>query len=275
MSAETKPSGRKAPKEVPISWEALEDAFENNAHEVHSYLHLDTGEVIRVVDGVADPAMHNRIMSDPTYLRVDPVSSREQYRWMERFIATVDEEGLRSKLLASIDGKGAFRRFKDVLMAYPLDRERWFTFRSERLRFCMEAWLTAHGIEAVDRPEWPVPTAEEVQEQVPELERPAQRARAAHTEALRQKLVETIELLPARELDAALAFLEFLRERKHVPRTRAKVAEAASSTADADVDALDDARDAESPASEARPKSEPAPKSDPAPKVEKRRKGAG
>ena len=38
----------------------------NNAHEVHSYLHLDTGEVIRVVDGVADPAMHNRIMSDRT-----------------------------------------------------------------------------------------------------------------------------------------------------------------------------------------------------------------
>ena len=42
-------------RDVLVDWEALEDAFENNAPEVHSYLHLTTGEVLRVVDGVADP----------------------------------------------------------------------------------------------------------------------------------------------------------------------------------------------------------------------------
>ena len=42
-------------RDVPVDWEALEDAFENNAPEVHSYLHLGTGEVLRVVDGIADP----------------------------------------------------------------------------------------------------------------------------------------------------------------------------------------------------------------------------
>src|SRR5580704_17178761 len=47
-------------REVPVDWEALEDAFENNAPEVHSYLHLTTGEDLRVVDGVADPQMHVR-----------------------------------------------------------------------------------------------------------------------------------------------------------------------------------------------------------------------
>src|SRR3954471_8250621 len=127
MSDEKKEARRK----LEISWEALEDAFENNAHEGHSYLQLSNGEVLRVVDGVADPAMHQRIASDASYLRVDPVSSREQYRWMERFIATVQEVDLRGRLVAAIDGKGAFRRFKDVLMAFPNDRERWFTFRTE------------------------------------------------------------------------------------------------------------------------------------------------
>ena len=212
-------------KEVPVSWEALEDAFENNAHEVHSYLHLDTGEVIRVVDGIADPGMHHRIMGDSTYLRIDPVSSREQYRWMERFIATVEDGEFRTKLLQSIDGKGAFRRFKDVLMLFPLDRERWFTFRSERLRACMEAWLTAHGIAAVDRPQWRVPTADEIAPtaEVPvEVDSPARRSRAAYTEALRKKLQLTVDLLPARELDAALAYLEFLQERRHLPRPGSK-----------------------------------------------------
>ena len=148
--------------DVPVAWEALEDAFENNAPEVHSYLHFDTGEVIRIVDGVADPSMHTRIMNDSRYLRIDPVSSREQYRWMERFIATVEDEELRRRLNIAIDGKGAFRRFKDALMSHPVDRERWFAFRSERLRACMESWLTAHGIKAVERPTWHVPSAEEV-----------------------------------------------------------------------------------------------------------------
>jgi hypothetical protein len=109
-----------ATKEVPVDWEALEDAFENNAPEVHSYLHLATGEVLRVVDGIADPEMHTRIASDANYMRVDPVSSREQYRWMERFIPMVDEPDLRDRLAQAIDGKGAFRRFKDVLMSQSL-----------------------------------------------------------------------------------------------------------------------------------------------------------
>ena len=120
-------------REVPVDWEALEDAFENNAPEVHSYLHLTTGEVLRVVDGVADPQMHVRIASDGNYLRVDPVSSREQYRWMERFIPMVENGELRGKLTQAIDGKGAFRRFKDVLMTYGLERERWFAFRKAHL----------------------------------------------------------------------------------------------------------------------------------------------
>src|SRR5687767_9907362 len=98
-------------KDVPVDWEALEDAFENNAPEVHSYLHLTTGEVLRVVDGVADPQMHVRIASDGNYLRIDPVSSREQYRWMERFIPMMNEDKLRTKLTQAINSKNTFHHF--------------------------------------------------------------------------------------------------------------------------------------------------------------------
>ena len=209
-------------RQVPVAWDALEDAFENNAPEVHSYLHMSTGEVIRVVDGIADPAMHARIAQDATYLRIDPVSSREQYRWMERFIATVEDSEFRTKLVQAIDGKGAFRRFKDVLMSFPVDRERWFQFRSERLRTCMEAWLTAHGVEPVERQQWDVPAADEVKED-PDPERAKARAtRGSQAEVQRQRLHELVDALPTRELDAATAFLEFLRERRHVPRATAR-----------------------------------------------------
>lgn len=223
-------AGNKTRRKVPVAWESLEDAFENNAPEVHSYLNTDTGDVIRVVDGVADPAIVSRMAHDPIYMRVDPVSSREQYRWMERYIATVEESDFRGQLVNAIDGKGAFRRFKDVLMNFPVERERWFAFRSERLRTAMETWLDAHGLDPVERAEWEVPTAEQVgvtvqpEEVAPPPEKPT---RAAAAKQNRQRLHQLVDLLPVRELDTALAFLEFLRERRPTPRTRAKTVEPA------------------------------------------------
>ena len=212
--------GARQAREVPVSWEALEDAFENNAPEVHSYLQLETGEVIRIVDGIADPSMHSRVMADARYLRIDPVSSREQYRWMERFIETLDDKEFRAKLAHSIDGKGAFRRFKDVLMGYPVDRERWFAFRSERLRACMDGWLAAHGISPVARPEWPVPSVDKVK--TSDADAPASVPPRPAADAQRAKLRHLVDALPVRELEAGIAFLEFLRQRKHPPRARAK-----------------------------------------------------
>lgn len=240
MPTETLPeastgTGAQDCKDVPIEWEALEDAFENNAPEVHSYLHVPTGDVLRIVDGVADPQMHARIAADTSYLRVEPVSSREQYRWMERYIPMVEDSELQEKLARAIDGKGAFRRFKDVLMTHGAEREKWFTFRSERLRIFMEAWLTAHSLSPVKRPIWTgdtqATTAVEgalptIPGLTPATERashpaiaPAPRSRAA--DALRRRLRDTIDALGPRELDQLTAFGEFLLSRRMSARRAA------------------------------------------------------
>ncbi len=200
---------REAPRSIPIDWEALEDAFENNAPEVHSYLHLGSGEVLRIVDGVADPEMHARIVSEPDYLRVESVSSREQYRWMERFIQMVEDGALKGLLMRAIDGKGAFRRFKDVLMAHSAERERWFVFRSERLRVFMEAWLTAHALVAVERKVWP---SDSEASPLPPEENAARRPRGA--EATRRRIEEALEGLAPKDLDRVLVFVEFVRSRR-------------------------------------------------------------
>ena len=207
-------------RDIPVDWEALEDAFENNAPEVHSYLHLVTGDVLRVVDGVADPQMHARIAADTNYLRIDPVSSREQYRWMERYIPMVEDPELQGKLTQAIDGKGAFRRFKDVLMAYGPERERWFSFRSERLRIFMEAWLSAHALNPVARPVWvPEPVRADAPTGAPEpvlrddaAVRETRRGRSA--ESLRKALRDIADALGPRDLDTLTTFAEFLKARR-------------------------------------------------------------
>ncbi|MEF8874966.1 MAG: UPF0158 family protein [Candidatus Thermoplasmatota archaeon] len=60
---------------------------------------------------------------------------------MQDFIQTVEDEDLREKLWIAIDGKGAFRRFKDVLRLYPDVRERWFEFKDERVERRVVEWL--------------------------------------------------------------------------------------------------------------------------------------
>lgn len=215
-AAAPSPEGEGPLRDVPIDWEALEDAFENNAPEVHSYLQLATGEVIRVVDGVADPQMHARIAADPGYLRVDPVSSREQYRWMERFIPMVDNSELRGRLHQAIDGKGAFRRFKDVLMAHAEEREKWFTYRSERLKTFMDAWLQAHSLRAIPRPAWN-PADAPPSGEAPSAPAPtARESKRRSADSMRRHLREVAEALGTRELDVLCAFAEFLRARRVV-----------------------------------------------------------
>lgn len=201
-------------RDIPVDWEALEDAFENNAPEVHSYLHLGTGEVLRVVDGIADPEMHARIASDSEYVRVEPVSSREQYRWMERFIPMVENEELKQKLMRAIDGKGAFRRFKDVLMGYVQEREQWFVFRSERLRVFMEAWLAAHAFKPIPRPAYTPEVPPVKPTPVPPSQDQLALRRGRGLDTLRKQLRDIAENLGGRDLEKVVAFAEFIKARR-------------------------------------------------------------
>jgi Uncharacterised protein family (UPF0158) len=46
----------------------------------------------------------------------------------------------------SDQGHGAFRYFKDVLLDYPVERERWFQFKQQRLNQRILDWLEVSGI---------------------------------------------------------------------------------------------------------------------------------
>ncbi len=197
---------------IPIRWIEFEAAFERNAPNTESYLDTRTGEVITMAEGAADAQeLHHRFALSPeSYLRIESASSREQYKWMERFVASVADEALRERLVISIDGKGAFRRFKDVLLNYPAERERWFTYRGELLHWHMQEWLKREDLATAEPPPWGEVARPEDVDVV--LERPAA-INEGPGEILRRQAKELIDQLPSVELSAAIAFLDFLRER--------------------------------------------------------------
>jgi hypothetical protein len=223
MTTRLPTSPPRGPVVLELDWNALEIAVERNAHDTDSFLDLTTGKILTIVAG--DPeAVHNRtLVSDNIrgFLRVEPASSREQYRWMEKFVGSVSDEPLRERLIISIDGKGAFRRFKDVLLAFPAERERWFSYRAELLHWHINNWLAQHTIEPSNAPPWG-PIAEPAE--LPVVPgKPVVHGAEAPGEALRRHARELIDGIPAIELPSAIAFLEFLRARNQdaAPRERA------------------------------------------------------
>ena len=83
------------------------------------------------------------------FIRVEPEDAHAACRDMEAFIETVADQRLQSRLWDAIDGRGAFRRFKNALLDDAYERERWFAFKSARLRERIVDWLRSEGIEPV------------------------------------------------------------------------------------------------------------------------------
>ena len=82
------------------------------------------------------------------FVRVPVVDSHESFMDMVDFIATVPNAATRLRLEQSLRGKGAFRRFKDTLSNFPVERERWFAFKTQRTQERIQDWLESIGIEA-------------------------------------------------------------------------------------------------------------------------------
>ena len=79
------------------------------------------------------------------WIWVEWEGSRDGYRDMEMFIGTVRDPDRADRLEIAIQGRGAFRRFKDVVARWPGELERWFAFSEDRQRGRARAWLAGAG----------------------------------------------------------------------------------------------------------------------------------
>ena len=154
---EPRPAG--SAKRVPVNWDDLEMALTSNPGEWTCYIDLKTG-VVRMVpmdrlndddDGLSEDEIDAGLDAG-RLIHVEPLGSRVEYGWMEEFTGTVGDARLRDRLEVALDGRGAFRRFKNVLLDFPAERERWFAVRDERLRAVAREWLAEQGIEPTTTP---------------------------------------------------------------------------------------------------------------------------
>jgi len=159
-------------KKLKVDLEMIANAMEDVSRiDMDYYLDKETGEVIVISEEVFRYAeededniredlpdwqkedvklAQNILFKNPDrYICIPERPSYEGYNLMVEFVEKVEDELLREKLSIALDGKGAFRRFKNVIADYPDYREKWFKFRDERLNKEVIEWLNSIEIEPV------------------------------------------------------------------------------------------------------------------------------
>ncbi|MFO0746083.1 MAG: UPF0158 family protein [Myxococcota bacterium] len=72
---------------------------------------------------------------------IPSLDSSEKYAIMERFAEGHADQEVRAHLASALDGRGAFRRFRDAIERWPDVRAAWFDFEFDAVLDEARAWL--------------------------------------------------------------------------------------------------------------------------------------
>src|SRR5258707_175580 len=136
---------------IPVTLQDILEGMDFQSDEQSSFLNLTTGEVVTITDEELHAAEHDAPLEDFLEWQHDairiardiveadhsvPLPDRfeiNEYRMMERFCLSVDDDDMRDDLCDAIRGRGAFRRFKDKVQAYGM-AEDWYRYRDAALQ---------------------------------------------------------------------------------------------------------------------------------------------
>ncbi len=134
---------------LPVDLEELAGILEGDPLSGGGRIDLRTGEVwsVPAIDYAREMGEEDEDESDDAdrWVWVNCEGSGDGYRDMERFAGTVTAPILADRLDIALNGRGAFRRFKDVLAGSGGELERWYGFSDERQRGRARSWLARAG----------------------------------------------------------------------------------------------------------------------------------
>lgn len=134
-----------------VDLEALGEALEDHSEGSTWWIDPRSGEIIPWSDWLSD---EDERPSERGWRRIEPLSSGESYADMEDFIERVRDPRARDLLKRAIEGRGAFRRFKDTLLELPDLRTAWFKLHDARMARRAIEWLREESLvddEVADR----------------------------------------------------------------------------------------------------------------------------
>ena len=140
-------------KKIKIIDSDLLDLLEDDGDSRTGYLDIKTGDILTIFENFYDEDEEKQVIDqiekNPSrYILIEPIGSREGFRIMERFVATLPEGEDRNLLTKALSWKKPFSNFKNALSDMPDLREKWFDFHDRQLRRLALEWLELNDIVA-------------------------------------------------------------------------------------------------------------------------------
>jgi hypothetical protein len=127
--------------------------YENDADEIEDDIeYIEFDEIPELPDWMEDEIeLALEIIFDvrEKYFRIPERPSLLAFQTKTAFAELVENPSLKEKLSAALNGKGAFRNFKNVLLDYPKERKRWHGYNAKVLKKEIIQWLNSIGIEPI------------------------------------------------------------------------------------------------------------------------------
>ena len=90
-----------------------------------------------------------KVLSSSDYKELPSKFEIHKYAIMKRFCYSVEDEDLSFRLLNSIRGRGAFRRFKAEIHTYGIADD-WYAYRKRAFKEIAVDWLESYDIPYID-----------------------------------------------------------------------------------------------------------------------------
>lgn len=152
---------------LPVKLRAVVDQIDMTGDEMTAYINRKTGDLITLTDEdvsyaeydddsrfipdwqqeTVDQAKH--VLADDEYIVLPGSFEIHEYKIMERFCYTIEDERVQNILLRVINGKGAFLNFKDRVYEEGIDKD-WYRFRDNAFKQIAAGFLESQGIAFTD-----------------------------------------------------------------------------------------------------------------------------
>lgn len=136
-----------------LNLDDIADALADQTDYGHRwFINMITGEVVlwssdTGIDGCLPTEFEDVEEGEPNLRGIDPLPSRIWYRDMAEFAGQTSDERARRRLARAIQGRGAFRRFRDELhQEFPQLLTVWEAFRHNRARCRAVEWLRDNAL---------------------------------------------------------------------------------------------------------------------------------
>ena len=141
---------------IPISLKHATDEIDGFGSAMDGWIDRRTGEFVFIPReenyGTLDEEMQadvDRVKASEDFIAIPSRFDFHEYRHMEHFCLSLPDDRVRERLLDAINGKGAFRRFKDTALRLGV-RDAWFEYRLKQLAEQVADFLEVNKIPCVD-----------------------------------------------------------------------------------------------------------------------------